>query len=300
MSYSRLIKAGGGWLKALQLYLLLANWIRIPRTNNSPKFHTGLLTFTKGEEKYLAEWLIYHLFVAEVDHIVLIDNNEVCGDYSYLPESVRIRVTLIHDCTPFSGVQTQVALFNEYVKKFMADFKWLALIDTDEFVFFDGFYSVGDFLESHLVEEHSSVRLYWQFYGPADPESFNATKSLILASLARAEEKYPPHAQYKSFFRCDRFFSFQFGPHEPLLYGGARPSKASGFLNHYYFRTEEFFELKRNRRQVAFGYADSDFSFDQNIIACSQVKTEDERFKPYRTKFKEFWLANQPPSQPAT
>jgi hypothetical protein len=289
------------WYGILKCYARFYGSVRLKAQSlnrSDALYDVGLITFTKNEDPYILEWLVYHIQVVKVDHIILVDNNLELSDYSRLPVELRLCVTIIHDKTPFNGVKTQIRLLNKYINMFAGQFNWLGVIDTDEYIYLGkkGDEELG--IKSFLLSDDLSniCYFYWRFYGPADAEKFKVNGSLILSSSLRAVEDYPPHFQFKSLFKAEAFFCFFRGPHEPLLYGGARPSKASGFLNHYYFRTEEFFELKRNRRQVAFGYKDSDFSFDQNIIACSQVKTEDERFKPYRTKFKEFWLANQPPS----
>lgn len=285
------------WYSLLKSYARLVGTIRFnsyrPRELNR-RHEVGLLSFTKNEGSFILEWLIYHLQVLKIDHIVLIDNNETLGDYTMLSKDLRKCVTIIHDATVFNGVKTQIKLINKYFKIFAKEFKWFGVIDTDEFIYFNRNDKENLDLKSWLMREKNIniCYLYWRFYGPADLDKFRDSRSILLSSELRAAEDYPPHFQYKSLLRTDSFFCFFGGPHEPLMFGGAKSMKASGFLNHYYFRTEEFFELKRKRRLAAFGYKDSDFSFDQNIIACSQVKTEDERFMPYRTRFKEYWLAN--------
>jgi hypothetical protein len=281
------------WFVTLKYYtrfLVYFGGLR-PRNINW-KHEVGLLSFTKNEGTFILEWLIYHIKVVKVDHIILVDNNHVLSDYSFLTKDLKAHVTIRHDSTPFIGVGTQVRLINKYFKSYSKDFKWLGVIDTDEFIFFPNGNELNFSLKAYL-SIHNNVNIhffYWRFYGPADREKFNRTKSIINSSESRAFEGYPPHSQFKSIVRTDSFFRYYGGPHEPILIGDNRVTVDSGFLNHYFYRTEDFFKEKIVRRKESFGYRRDSFDFHENIKRCSELKDVDDNFIGFKAIFNKIWI----------
>ena len=91
----------------------------------------SVVAILKNEAPYLKEWLDYHL-LAGVDHFYLYDNDspdtqaEVAAPY--------VKVGLV-DYFSAPGKVMQNVVYNDAVKRFKFQSRYLAFIDGDEFIF---------------------------------------------------------------------------------------------------------------------------------------------------------------------
>lgn len=121
-----------------------------------------IVAIAKMEYGYIKDWVEYHLKIG-FDHIYIYDNNDIDSEEYYddlLKEYINEgRVTII-DARGRVAYQRQSYLdfYSNY------DFKWILVIDIDEFLFFNKKYSnIKDFLNNGPKDAESYV-FQWRLY----------------------------------------------------------------------------------------------------------------------------------------
>jgi len=117
----------------------------------------GVIACVKREERYIREWLDYHISIG-VDRFYLADNND--RDYEpCLKDIVKdyANVTVI-DCMGMSPVQPMC--YNTIMERYGNECEWYAMIDIDEFI------SVKD-IKAFLGQFGNAdmIYLHWLNYG---------------------------------------------------------------------------------------------------------------------------------------
>ena len=89
----------------------------------------SLCLITKDSDKYIKEWVAFHLVVG-FDSIIIFDNNQNSNLEVILASYLKSKwVTLI----PFDGHQVQC--YEQALKNYRDRTEWLAFLDDDEFIF---------------------------------------------------------------------------------------------------------------------------------------------------------------------
>jgi hypothetical protein len=134
----------------------------------------------QNEAPYLKEWIDYHLKVG-VDHFYLYNNNSTDHyDFILKPYITKGVVTL----TEWPSVQeendqvhftytVQTGAYNHALKLCATKTKWLALIDTDEFIVPVNEKSIYKVLQKHF-SKYAGVCVNWQCYGTSHVERCNS------------------------------------------------------------------------------------------------------------------------------
>lgn len=91
----------------------------------------AVVAILKNEGPYLKEWLDYHL-LAGVDHFYIYDNDSTDNQAEVAKPYVEAGLV---DYIPFPGQAMQFAAYNDAVKKFKFQSRYMAFIDGDEFIF---------------------------------------------------------------------------------------------------------------------------------------------------------------------
>ena len=138
----------------------------------------AVVAMLKNEEEFICEWLTYHAKLG-VKHFFLIDNNDegstalpdtleknnmrrVLADLgaSYQILDYRGREKLAR-----AGFQNGIynTLYNSFVQQGIS-IKWLAFIDIDEFLYFDG-KTAEEFLSQDTIRYADVIHFNWQCYG---------------------------------------------------------------------------------------------------------------------------------------
>ena len=91
----------------------------------------AVVVIVKNEELYIREWIEYHR-LAGISHIYLYDNGSTDRTAEYVrPYAEEGFVTM----TYFPGRGMQTAAYNDALKKYGKDCRYMAFIDADEFLF---------------------------------------------------------------------------------------------------------------------------------------------------------------------
>lgn len=162
------------------------------------KYFAAIQTIAKCEERYLKEWIDYHLDLG-IDHIFIYDNNDDEGLKDFLSKTLtaenlnRIEIIPWHEPMDFQ----QYLAVKDCISKNKHNIKWLLTIDVDEFLTLE--MPLKDFLNEFSYS--SQIYLSW--------ESFNANGHLKYENkpvLERFTETFKCHdyGQGKVFFRPTR------------------------------------------------------------------------------------------------
>lgn len=154
--------------------------------NREPKKYTiSAVTLFRDEERYLAEWLEFHL-CAGIDHFYLFNHHSSTAEHEavlapYIAAGIVELADALDSTLDANGSvieQAQLRTFAHAVRQHGADSEWMAFIDADEFLYAVGPVSVVDpFHGSFNIDEPSlpdvllafrefgGVVVHWVLYG---------------------------------------------------------------------------------------------------------------------------------------
>lgn len=124
---------------------------------------TAVCCIVKYENKYLKEWVDYHLKLG-FDQIFIYDNNNPDGE-EILPALRDYKEIKIFDCR--GKTSYQVTAYTNCYNTYGKQFDWIAFIDVDEFITFSeesGIRTIKEFLE-RFDENVEIIHLNWMCYG---------------------------------------------------------------------------------------------------------------------------------------
>jgi hypothetical protein len=139
----------------------------VPLPMLSKTGHRGYLSaigIVKNEGSYLNEWLEFHRLVG-VQHIYLYDNGSTDDTDQVLSELPTKFVTRIPWATFVRDGSPQKLAYAHALSNFGPDWRWMAFIDADEFLFPT---NAGDLSSVLMGYEHlPALAVYWRTFGTA-------------------------------------------------------------------------------------------------------------------------------------
>ena len=132
----------------------------------------AILAIAKNESRYIKEWLDYHRNLG-VDQFFIINNDEPDNDimYNILEAESKAKNDIVQINIPgaeeLKKVGMQEGAYNgvyQQVIRICSDIKWLAIIDIDEFLYFDG-KSAKEYLAQQIFNDTDVIHLNWRIFG---------------------------------------------------------------------------------------------------------------------------------------
>lgn len=124
-----------------------------------PFFNSTICLLIKDENEYINEWLSWHIGIG-FEHFYIYDNG------SKVPISESVKNEYAQYCTfiDFSGPHdnTQLECYNHALNEYRGATKWLAFIDTDEFIHPISGENINDFLARY--DQHDGLYIRWVIY----------------------------------------------------------------------------------------------------------------------------------------
>jgi hypothetical protein len=127
---------------------------------------TAIIACCKMEELYIREWLDWHLYECEFDHIFLCDNNDsnyfislssLIQDYI---DSGKVTIYNYNDVHPIQPI-----CYNDVYQIHGEEYDWFTLIDIDEFYCLPNYNNkIKDFLNT-IPDSIYNLSLLWRMYG---------------------------------------------------------------------------------------------------------------------------------------
>ena len=247
----------------------------IPCAINRADLRAGevaLCSMIHNEADFITEWIEFHRLVG-VTHFYLYNNNSKDHYWTILKPYVEEGVVELFD-VPYDTTQLtdygathfflQSCCYNHAINLAQGYNTWLAIVDSDEFVTPVEGEDLPTLLRQYLYA--AGVVVYWQIYGTSNVWNLAPGELLIEKLLNKYPENSAPNFLFKSIVQPP--YAFSVDPHSCNYYNGfyavapnhTRFSHTPGFatppvdtirINHYSFRTEEFYQtIKKPRRKI--------------------------------------------------
>ena len=207
----------------------------------------------KDEDYYLQEWAAYHLRIG-FDTLIIYDNGSSVPIKQTLQDFIDIGRVIVHDVP---GEFTQSKFYTSCIIKYRNQYKWIAFIDSDEFIFPKKTTNIKIFLSEY--EDYGGVVANWVNFGTSglqnrkdNSQIFNFIltdyeESSIIKSIVQPS-KVEVYGIHGATF-LDSHFSVS-SDHVPL----EQNCYSSPFINdkiqinHYIFRSWEDYAHKLSRK----------------------------------------------------
>jgi hypothetical protein len=266
-------------------------------SNTIHGYELSICAIFRDEAKYLPEWIEFHRKQG-VEHFYLYDNLSVDEPESYLRSYIKKNiVSLISWPYESVGLQDwnplQCKAYEHCVNSARTESKWIAFLDTDEFLFCLDGTKLPKFLRK--FKEHGALSVNWVMYGTSNTtlqENEKITEQLVY----RAELNTPRNIHVKSIVQTQYIVGFV-NPHYPLLHEGKQQvtenqqpfygpfspyiSVEQIRINHYWSRDLDFFYNEKIPRGEKWGK-----NRDEIIQAESDLNAV---FDPVLNPFYNYW-----------
>lgn len=248
------------------------------------KADIAIATIFRNEGAYLKEWIEYHRLVG-VSHFYLYNNLSIDNYWTVLQPYVEKGIVELFDVpfdsnAYFDGAAThnfvQVTCYNHAIKLARKANKWLAIIDSDEFIC----PVKDDTLQKALrrYKHADGIVVYWQIYGTSNVWDLQPGELLIEKLLYKE-----PHTGGKGLFKSivKPRHAICKDPHLTLVEGGKviTPdyktfSHKLSFpllpidtirINHYTYRTLSYYFNQKKPRRAQWGFVPSP-ELEQSIL----------------------------------
>ena len=232
---------------------------RLKRDKSTPQYYLAVCAIAKNEGPYFQEWIEWHRKQG-VEKFYIYDNESTdCTKEVLKPYIESGLVEYVY----FPGYRMQLAAYDDCLKNFRFDARWIAFIDLDEFIVPIKDDSIPAFLKR--FEDSPAVEVNWLIYG-----SGGAKKKLPGTMMERFKcHSQPTHylnRHVKSIVDTRRVFNM-IGCHEAARVSGyatdshgnpikkhfreREPQQDIIRINHYAVRSYEEFLEKQNRGRAS-------------------------------------------------
>ncbi len=273
-------------IKGIILFVLEQTIFRLIRNSElkkdrkkSFKYDFAVAAIAKDESKYLREWVAYYRVVCNDNvHFYIYDNDSSDGMKDTIADYINDGfVTLI----PITGKKMQQIAYNDAIKKFKNEAKYIAFLDVDEFILVRNGENLSEYVSKKIESNRnaSGLGINWNIFGSSGLKE--KQPGIVTETFLRhGKEEHWGNTHVKTI--CNpRFVKNFISPHYPEYKLGVWNISPSGerqnlwwnkkvdwsdmAINHYFCKSEEEYIIKRNRG-----------------IACKKDgKYDDKRFIQY-------------------
>lgn len=219
------------------------------------RFNTTICLLIKDENEYINEWLQWHIGIG-FEHFYIYDNGSKIPIKKSVFEQYSQFCTLIDFSSGYSCLQPDC--YNHALQKYGSTTKWMAFIDTDEFIRTIDGRDINSFLRDY--EQFDGLYVKWIMYNASGqwhknnrPQRERFThisdydkwkpcgKSIIQPSKVKAMGTHFPSGiigQYKIVDSCKKLMRTgmeQFSPEDKIV------------IDHYFTRSFEEWQEKAKR-----------------------------------------------------
>jgi hypothetical protein len=258
--------------------------------------YCAVCLIAKDEEYYLEEWCEYHLRIG-FDTIIIYDNGSKISIKYILQKYIDIDRVIVHEV---SGKFEQEKTYTSCVKKYREEFRWIAFIDSDEFIFLKKAENIKIFLAEY--ECYGGIVANWVNFGTSgllkrkdnsqifnfiltDEAESSTIKSIVQISKV---ERYGVHGA--TFL--DKYYAVSadhIALHHDCYSSPFCNDKIQ--INHYLFRAWEDYERK-SRRWIDLGIMKKAATFEEEQKQYTKASLELIRFyaRIKNTKIREYTI----------
>ena len=266
----------------------------------------SVVAIMKNEGHYIKEWLDYHL-LAGVDHFYLYDNESPDNQAEVVKPYVEAGIV---DYFHMPGKAMQMVAYNDAVKRFKFQSRYMAFIDGDEFIYPKTGQSVVEVVDALLNGKPNAAGLAvnWQCFGSNGQEKADYSRGVLERFTRRAPSnwircetiggnqliKNISNPRAINFVKNPHYSTYFEGLYSVNEYGGLVESWSNApvtvekiVMNHYNTKSrEEYFDkisrgtadnVKNIYNMSFFEIRDRNDEFDDGIL-----KYRDERAKNFK------------------
>lgn len=232
----------------------------IPNPDNKPQSRDceiALACVFQNEASWLREWIEFHRIIG-IEHFYLYNNLSTDHYLEILQPYLNSGVVEIFDypASPLS-TEDQPKIYTHAVSLAKGHNKWLALVDTDEFITPVAANDLVSYLET-IPNDVGGIEISWQCYGTSNIWCLMPKELLIEKLTLKAPANDAVNMWYKSIVRPDCVAKVE-SAHNCSYSPGYRPERVTPCIapgpaqpvneasvkniriNHYLWRTKEFF-----------------------------------------------------------
>lgn len=218
------------------------------------KYFLSICLLIKDEEKYLSEWISWHVDQG-VEHFFIYDNGSQTPIDKSIPSEHKNRCTIIK-CLGWKTNQ-QITAYNDCLQRFGDSTKWMAFIDSDEFIRSLGNIKLVDFLGK--FNDVAGIALQWILYN-ASGQIHYSSKPVRERFKQTIDAPHRWVQTYKSIIQPSKCSYMT--PHHPIVLPpyllvdenhtaitnlGARLSTTKIVIDHYYTKSYQEWRAKMKR-----------------------------------------------------
>ncbi len=213
--------------------------------------YLALCAIAKDEDRYLPEWIHYHILVG-VERFIIYDNDSATPIAQILAEYVKAGIVTV---IPVSGKDRQIPAYGHCLREFGPRFRWIGFLDLDEFLVLKDTRDARILLSEY--EEHGGLAVNWVMFGssghvtsPSGLQIENYVTRLRDTNFHVKSIVQPPRVRevanvhmfiYKPGFCCVN------EDHLPVGSATSYHTVRRAQINHYWFRSQQDFALKLKR-----------------------------------------------------
>lgn len=250
----------------------------------------------KNDNRYIREFIEYYKKIG-VDRIFLYDNNDIENFEDVISEYIDDGFVVLDK--RFRGLTwnqndktLQTISYNLCYNEHKHDYDFFVFVDSDEYVRFDGFNNIKDFLKQEKFSKFDSIRICWKLYDdnglitvkdgnysitrfthPAK-DTFQNTecKSIIRGGIEELPSEIKAHGCDK-LKACDVYGQSVYNDNSNCSLG--RKIHEICWIDHYRYKTiSEFIDTKRKRE---LSLNESYYSFDK-FFEINEKTPEKEKY----------------------
>lgn len=231
----------------------------------------ALVTIAKNEEDKITDWLTFHA-VAGVREVILYDNMSTDRTADIARSFTGMDVTVIpwqlhtETCSPVLVLPRQILAYCHALSTFGGRFRWMAMVDIDEYIVPKSHASIPEALET--LSGHANISLPWTMFGHNGHDMAPETP-VPFAYTSRAKVSEGPLLNFKCIVDPSEVTKVSVHKFETASMGRTSSNTLGRFahnkrrksdnfvthdvlqLNHYYLMSREETEAKLNRGAVS-------------------------------------------------
>lgn len=205
-----------------KILLLLAALLSFTNALTAEKYYLSACAIFQNEAPYLKEWIEFHKLVG-VEHFYLYNNLSTDNYKKILKPYIKSGEVEVFDWNYNTNADggnwptIQGLANNHALERAQKSSKWLAVIDTDEFLFPVEKNNLAEFLKDY--EDCAAVSVNWQMYGTSNVEKVPKNKLMIECLIRKAPTHYGDNIHVKTIVQPNCAESF-WSAHFPDLKNG--------------------------------------------------------------------------------
>ncbi len=234
------------------------------------KYDLACAAIFQDEARFLREWIEFHKTIG-VKHFYLYNNLSNDDYFSVLAPYVASReVELIEWPFPSNTLQEwnpiQCRAYMDAITRSLGKAKWVAFIDTDEFIVLKKGQNLAHLLKNY--EDYGALSLNWQIFGHSNVQKLKSEDFLVEKLTLKGEPLMRGNFHVKSivqpkhvkschnphFFKLEKEYE-QVTTSKTPFYGAFSPTidLSIAQINHYWVRDIEYMENVKIARQIKWG-----------------------------------------------